>query len=460
MNPIIRVLSAAAIGLAFGCSQTSSDFIPSGGSTGGTSSNGCSAPSCGSCASCFELCVCQTGQSKACAHACSKAPGSGGASSGGASAGGFGGLGSGGAGSSAGSGGTPGFGGASSGGSSSGGASNGGDCCAPTGAPGCSDPSVESCVCASDSYCCDTEWDDICAGEVDSLGCGTCSSGGGGSGGSSGGGGASGGGGTSGSGGASGGGGTGGFAPGAVSWLAFPEQNTQSNPTWSTYMTDVIRHLPSSYGNQYYDSDKVTYVHETTHGINAHLRNYFNNTGKNANAFYVGNDQAAIVVEPAILKTDANPYVPQSLRESRYDTYLVGATDWNDTPLYLFDEWVAYTNGTEAAVNLSDEGKWTDGWRDTFGSLEFTVYAFALGMAVQAGDPSYFSSYSQFREFLKWNAERAMALYAAARTRPEFQWDLADNYYQTLQTSPDAANLRNFVKSTYGDPWAQSVMGF
>jgi len=40
--------------------------------------------------------------------------------------------------------------------------------------PGCEYPSVESCVCASDSYCCNTNWDSICVGEVSSRGCGTC----------------------------------------------------------------------------------------------------------------------------------------------------------------------------------------------------------------------------------------------------------------------------------------------
>jgi hypothetical protein len=29
-------------------------------------------------------------------------------------------------------------------------------------------------VCAEDAYCCETEWDGICIGEVDSLGCGVC----------------------------------------------------------------------------------------------------------------------------------------------------------------------------------------------------------------------------------------------------------------------------------------------
>jgi hypothetical protein len=49
-----------------------------------------------------------------------------------------------------------------------------GDCCADNGTPGCDNPAVESCVCADDAYCCETKWDGICAGEVESMGCGSC----------------------------------------------------------------------------------------------------------------------------------------------------------------------------------------------------------------------------------------------------------------------------------------------
>ena len=38
--------------------------------------------------------------------------------------------------------------------------------CNTTGIPGCSDPGIEAVVCASDPYCCATEWDSICVDEV------------------------------------------------------------------------------------------------------------------------------------------------------------------------------------------------------------------------------------------------------------------------------------------------------
>jgi len=46
--------------------------------------------------------------------------------------------------------------------------------CCVVGVAGCADPGIEACVCASDPYCCATEWDIVCVGAVVSLGCGVC----------------------------------------------------------------------------------------------------------------------------------------------------------------------------------------------------------------------------------------------------------------------------------------------
>jgi hypothetical protein len=49
----------------------------------------------------------------------------------------------------------------------------GGVCCLPQGVPGCGNAAIEACVCAFDLFCCDTEWDQLCADAV--PGCGyTC----------------------------------------------------------------------------------------------------------------------------------------------------------------------------------------------------------------------------------------------------------------------------------------------
>lgn len=52
-----------------------------------------------------------------------------------------------------------------------------GDCCSASIGAGCSDPAVEACVCGQDSFCCDSQWDEICAQIAGGCG-GNCAGGG------------------------------------------------------------------------------------------------------------------------------------------------------------------------------------------------------------------------------------------------------------------------------------------
>jgi len=245
-----------------------------------------------------------------------------------------------------------------------------------------------------------------------------------------------------------------------VQWLDWPDQQSRSNSNWGSALTDIANHLPAQYGTTYDDSDLVTFGHETSHGIHAHLRNYENTTGQQANAFYVLNGKAAVVMEPNIYKHEIQPFVPSSLRDFRYDTYISGASAWDDTPLYVWDEWNAYVNGAEVGVGRVDEGLWNEGWRDQSGNLEFVVYAMCLAHAVSQLDPTYFSTYAQFGQFLMWNTERAMALFERHQNMNEFQSDSVASYYQTFKTSADAHELRQFIRATFGEAWTLQTLGF
>ncbi len=56
------------------------------------------------------------------------------------------------------------------------GSAGAGDCCADNDTPGCTSPECCEAVCADDAYCCDTEWDQICADAAAEL-CLTCGAG-------------------------------------------------------------------------------------------------------------------------------------------------------------------------------------------------------------------------------------------------------------------------------------------
>jgi hypothetical protein len=48
------------------------------------------------------------------------------------------------------------------------------DCCTAHAGAGCTDATIEACVCAADPFCCSTEWDAMCVSGVGTHGCGTC----------------------------------------------------------------------------------------------------------------------------------------------------------------------------------------------------------------------------------------------------------------------------------------------
>jgi hypothetical protein len=137
-----------------------------------------------------------------------------------------------------------------------------------------------------------------------------------------------------------------------------------------------------------------------------------NHKNRRTNGFYVLNNQAVLVTEPNIRKSQIGPYVPNSLRGSRYTLYITGQAAWDDTPLYVWDEWNAYVNGGAAGVDLVEHQLWKSGWRDgVAGIIEFVVYALATGQAVKEKDPEYFKNRTQFTEFLAWNLKRSMEVY-------------------------------------------------
>lgn len=243
-----------------------------------------------------------------------------------------------------------------------------------------------------------------------------------------------------------------------VTWFHYPASKSLTDASWGVALADIENHIPSKYGTTYRDSDKITWGHETSHGIHSDIRNYHNKTGKRANGLYVLNDKGVVIVEPNIRKSAVAAHVPASLRGSRYSLYISGQTEWDDTPLYVWDEWNAYVNGGVVGTDLVERGLWKSGWRDGVnGQLEFAVYAVAVAMAVQKGDPTYLSNNEQFREFLAWNLRRTMEIYRKGSVMKDFAWKDQDAYLEKLKTSGDAETWRTFVKNFFGEPFYKEV---
>ena len=216
---------------------------------------------------------------------------------------------------------------------------------------------------------------------------------------------------------------------------------------------DIMRHSREApFGDQH---GRATNAHETAHGIHSYLRNkYTRELKKKVNGFYALEGRGVVIEEPGIRKSDVNDFVPENLRSYRYKLYLQGQSAWDDTPLYIYDEWNAYVLGGMTNVDDVKNGRHKKGWTDgVSGCLGFSIYAVATCMAVKDKDPKFWDENLQFRNFTIWLLHRAKETYMIGRDMEEFQWEKQDKLHQEFLTSSEAEPMRRFIKEHLEGVW-------
>lgn len=155
----------------------------------------------------------------------------------------------------------------------------------------------------------------------------------------------------------------------------FVEQEIRrANVSRSKSLNDIESHMPA--GHIYVDEDEVTWAHETTHGLNARMRNKYGHP-----CFYLLNDVGfGCEKQNFTLREVANKIDPED-RGRSYQLYLIDQQRyWNDTPTYVLDELNAYTNGSIVATELNSSNRLRDSLTR---SLEFCRYAIIMGHIAQ-----------------------------------------------------------------------------
>ncbi len=201
-------------------------------------------------------------------------------------------------------------------------------------------------------------------------------------------------------------------------------------------VTDIEGHLLS--GHPYRDADKITWVHEGTHGINNRLRNEFMRPG-----FYVLENRAILLKEELrTTLTRVSRLVPVSLRGDVYNLYFIEMSQWwENQPSYIFDEWVAYTNGAEARQkNAVNSRKGTVRYM-----IEFCIYSTCVAQSPKSTDP-------QVRAFIMWQIKRSMILLRKSRIKSA--------YLNRLRRSADATELHVYMRDYFGLEFTRKVLGF
>ena len=212
----------------------------------------------------------------------------------------------------------------------------------------------------------------------------------------------------------------------------------------------------------YFDSALPTYAHEATHGLNACIRNQYGGTGT-VNAFYLLNGKAVVLREPNVRKARVGGLIPAIFRTlgvtKRFIMYVLGQGSWDDIPLYIFDEWVAYTNGAREAISLLKQKKGVGAEVQLGGgALEFLVYGAGLGAAIEQSDPSYFQREVKFIPLFKHLSKITILEIVNSS-----YWQVTDNemkrYWNNFKVDPSSLNLRNWIKKYCGNEWAKEVLG-
>jgi hypothetical protein len=232
-----------------------------------------------------------------------------------------------------------------------------------------------------------------------------------------------------------------------AAWIVLPAQRSVDACRLGAVLADIEGHLPLTH--PYRDTDPLTWAHEGTHGVNSLIRNSYRGR---FNGFYFPFNRALVVEEPPLQLSRVGRYVPGSLRGQNYQQHLYQSLpDWNDRPLYLFDEWTAYGNSSQSAL----ECVVPIGARIRF-TLESAVYCTTL-VAVVAGEiPSYDGR--QLYGTLRWSWRRTMSLLRGLRGYAITRDAVTEDYLHRLQTATDAAWMRTFLRDALGAALAQEVL--
>lgn len=200
-------------------------------------------------------------------------------------------------------------------------------------------------------------------------------------------------------------------------WINVPPVKQFFNPRLGRVLSDIESHLPD--GHRYAEPDLVGWGHETTHGINSRIRNTLGRQTGTDNAVYVLGNRGLILPEPKIRLSMVGRFVPQEFRDDSFQLYLVQqAAHWEFQPLYVLDDWTAYTNGTSVAVEHAEAGRPLDSQTETVENmLEFCAFAAGLLIAVKQYDPGY-QAFEQLERFVRWNVLRSLDLARRARRFP------------------------------------------
>ena len=230
-----------------------------------------------------------------------------------------------------------------------------------------------------------------------------------------------------------------GTVSGEPEWQEAKPVRQVSDARLGRLLSDIESRMPA--GHIYRDEDLVTWAHETTHGVNSRIRN----ERKAKEALYcLGGRVAVFMHAPQIRRQDLAAYIPSEFRSSTAFHYVTKSVPWygpgmqivgyDTNPLYLLDEWVAYTNGSAVGLELDAAGLWRGGDRciSVENMLMFNAYATALLTAIERHEPNY-PDREKLTNFIGWHISRTLEVAEQAKSSRAFYRPQQDQIVQSLR---------------------------
>jgi hypothetical protein len=145
------------------------------------------------------------------------------------------------------------------------------------------------------------------------------------------------------------------------------------------------------------NEDPITWGHEGTHYIDSRL------VRSPVRAFYCLRGRVVRLRNPKISITRIAAHVPPPLRGAIYRSYLVNQAKLrvlDEEPLYLLNEWLAYTHGSQIRKEIG----WDKRGETLRHMAEMGVYVSVLVDLTSQLDPTY--DLRPLVTFIRWNASR------------------------------------------------------
>ena len=177
----------------------------------------------------------------------------------------------------------------------------------------------------------------------------------------------------------------------------------------------------------------VTSAHENTHGVNSKLRRTFG-----GNNYFISKERM-FVRFPNTPRNITLRHVAQQCEHKGgiYNLYLIQAQRWwNDTPLYVFDEWSAYMNGSYQQLFGAND---RNNDHSIACMLEMAYYSYVATIIM----PTTWESKLVLQDFWMWMALRSLYLSDVCRQREMFS-DNHRRWREILMKRLDNATVRRY----------------